>query len=92
VAIRELIRAGGAQVKEKEYYDDMRSFNDCITWANSVGLDYESSNHRDGEIILKRELKSELNLSLVYDDDHDDLMFINHMNRLRRWKETEFAK
>ncbi len=75
-------------MKTSEYYSDMRSVNDCIAWATKVGLKFKSIGEDDSEIVLPGS-RGETEISFYYDDDHDDLDFINCMNRLRRWKEGE---
>ena len=73
-------------MKTKDYYDDMRSVTGCINWIEAVGLRYVRSKH-DYETVLPGD-KDESNLSFYYDDNTDDLDFINCINRLRRWKES----
>ncbi len=73
-------------MKPSEYYSDMRSINDCIAWATKVSLKFRLIGKDDCEIVLPGK-RDETDISFYYDDDHDDLDFINCMNRLRRWKE-----
>lgn len=73
----------------KEYYDNMRTIASCLNWAKSVGLRVVKDKFYIEVQIKGSPNSDELDIGIVVGDVHDEVSFINMMNRLRKWKETK---